>query len=169
MSAVTAAIGVRDVPEVVRGLAVLERQDYVDFFTIPTDAAPRRSAEGWARTILEETSLARSGARRLWRALGLRLGPPQSPDHVQGWRIGERGDRWIRLETASWYLTARAVCTVDEGAVSLSLSIRYDRRIAGLVWSLVAGPHLRAVPVMLHQAAALAEAEAEVEAQAGAS
>ena len=40
-----------------------------------------------------------------------------------------------RAETASWYLTAQAVCLVEEGQVSISLSFRYDRPIAALVWA----------------------------------
>jgi len=156
MSEVTSVIGVHEVPSAVRSLAALDEADYVDYFTIATDRAPQRSAERWARAILEETPLARRNARRLWRLIGLRLGPPQSYDHVQGWTIGERGDGWVRLETGSWYMTARAVCLVDETHVSLSLSLRYDQRLAAAaVWSVVAGPHQRAVPAMLHQAVRL--------------
>ena len=86
-----------------------------------------RSPEQWARAVLEQAPLARRNARLLWRLMGLRLGPPHSPDHVQGWRIAARGDNWIRVETASWYMTAQAVCLVEEGHVSLSLSLRYDQ------------------------------------------
>ena len=91
----------------------------------------------------------------LWRLIGLRLGPPHSPDHVQGWKIAERADNWLRIETASWYLTAQAVCLVNGDQVSLSLSLRYDRPVAAVVWARVSGPHQRAVPVMLHQAVKL--------------
>jgi hypothetical protein len=94
-------------------------------------------------------------SRVLWRLMGLRLGPRHSPDHVQGWKIAARSDNWLRVETASWYMTAQAVCLVEEGQVSISLSLRYDRPIAALVWALVSGPHQRAVPVMLRQAVEL--------------
>jgi hypothetical protein len=52
-------------------------------------------------------------------------------------------------------MTAQAVCLVEEGQVSISLSLRYDRPIAALVWALVSGPHQRAVPVMLCRAVEL--------------
>lgn len=107
------------------------------------------------RAVLERAPVSRRNARRLWRVLGLRLGPRHSPGHVQGWKIAASGDDWLRIETASWYLTAQAVCLVEEGRVSLSLSLRYDRRVAALVWALVSGPHQRAVPVMLQQAVRL--------------
>jgi hypothetical protein len=155
MSAVSSAVGVHDVPESVRGLTTLPEPDYVDLFTAEVPMAVDASAEEWARAILERAPVSHRNARRFWRTMGLRLGPPHSPDHVQGWAIAARGDNWIRLETASWYLTAQAVCLVEDGRVSLSLSIRNDRRVAALVWALVSGPHQRAVPVMLHQAVKL--------------
>ena len=93
----------------------------------------------------------------LWRLMGLRLGPRHSPDHVQGWKIAAHGDNWIRVETASWYMTAQAVCLVEEGQVSISLSLHYDHAVAIVVWALVSGPHQRAVPVMLSQAVRLVE------------
>jgi hypothetical protein len=91
--------------------------------------------------------------------MGLRLGPRDSPDHVQGWKIAARADHWLRLETGSWYMTAEAICLVEETQVSVSLSLRYDRRpVAALVWALVSRFHQRALPVMLHQAVKLVAA-----------
>jgi hypothetical protein len=152
MSTVSSLVGVHDVPPAVRGLTTLAAPDYVDLFTVSTATAMDHSAEEWARAVLEQAPLAARNARRLWRLIGLRLGPPRSPDHVQGWKIAARGDDWLRVETASWYMTAQAVCLVEHEQVSLSLSLRYDRPPAALVWALVSGPHQRAVPVMLHQA-----------------
>jgi len=155
MSTVSSLVGVNDVPEAVRALTTLAEPDYVDLFTVTTPMATDKSAEEWARAVLEQASVSRRNARALWRLMGLRLGPPHSPDHVQGWKIAARGDNWIRVETASWYLTAQAVCLVEEWHVSLSLSLRYDRPVGALIWNLVAGPHQRGVPVMLRQAVRL--------------
>lgn len=155
MTAVSSSIGTDGVPHAVRALTTLAEPDYVDLFTVAAPTATGESAEAWARAVLEQTPLARRHARRLWRLLGLRLGPPRSTDHVQGWKIAARGDHWLRIETASWYLTGQAVVVVEDGQVSLSLSLRYDRPVAALVWRVVSGPHQRAVPVMLHQAVTL--------------
>ena len=155
MSTVSSLVGVHDVPDSVRALTTLDEPDYVDLFTVATPRAADRSAEEWARAVLEQTEVARRNARKLWRLIGLRLGPPHSPDHVQGWKIAARGDNWLRVETASWYLTAQAVFLVEPGQVSLSLSLRYDRSVAAAVWAGVSGPHQRAVPVMLRQAVQL--------------
>ena len=120
----------REIPEVIRSLSTFASPNYVDLFTATTTAAIDRSPEQWARAVLEQAPLARRNARVLWRLMGLRLGPRHSLDHVQGWTITARGDNWIRVETASWYMAAQAVCLVEEGQVSISLSLRYDQPVA---------------------------------------
>ena len=153
-STVACRFGMQGVPERVHALCTFDAPDYIDSFTVHTSDARERSAEGWARAVLEEAELSRRSARRLWRLIGLRLGPkPHSAAHVQGWSIADTGADWIRLETASWYLYAQAVCLVDESEVSLSLSLRYRRApVARFVWAFVEKPHQRAVPIMLRQA-----------------
>jgi hypothetical protein len=148
---VSTAVGVRNVPEAIRSLGALANPDYVDLYTVTTSEATDKSPEDWARSALEETPTGRS-APSLWRLLGLRLGPRPSPDYVQGWKIADRGDNWIRLETASSCMTAHAVIHVEKGHVSVALFLRYDRPIAALVWPPVSIMHRRAVPAMLRQA-----------------
>jgi hypothetical protein len=157
MTSVSTTVGADQVPEAVRSRTTFTEADYVDVYVAatPMPAPAAGSAEEWARAILERAAVSKRHARRFWRALGLRLGPPGSPDHVQGWRITARDDRWVRFETGSWYMRAQAVVLVDEDQVSLSLSLRYRNPVARLVMVFVAGPHQRAVPVMLHQAVQL--------------
>jgi hypothetical protein len=162
MVTVSSAVGVREVREDVRVLTTIDKPDYVDLFTIKTPKAQEWSAERWMRAILEEAPLSLRNARRLWRIMGLRLGPRSSPDHVQGWRIAARGDTWIRAETSCWYLTAQAICLVEEAQVLVSLSLRYDRPLVAVpVWTLVCGPHQRALPAMLRQAVRIVTAESQ--------
>jgi hypothetical protein len=149
--AVMTAVGVRNVPEPIRRLHSLADPHYADAFTLLTGRATDRSSEAWARAVLEHTPVGRS-APRLWRALGLRLGPRPSPDHIQGWRIADRGDGWLRIEATSWFMTAQAVVHVEDGRVSLALFLRYERAVAALIWPPVSLMHRRAVPVMLRQA-----------------
>jgi hypothetical protein len=151
---VVAIVGLTNIPEAIRCLDTLTRPDYVDLFTVPTSGAADKSAEEWARAMLEDTPTGRS-APTLWRLLGLRLGPMPSPGCVQGWKIAERGEDWIRVEAISWFMTAHAVVKVDDGHVSLGLFVRYDRRIAALIWPPVSRMHRRGVPVILHQAVKL--------------
>jgi hypothetical protein len=148
---VLTVVGLSNIPEAIRGLDTLASPDYVDLFTASTNGATDKSAEEWARATLEDTPTGRS-APSLWRFLGLRLGPTPSPDCVQGWKIADRGEGWIRIETASWFMTAHAVVQVDDGHVSVALFVRYDRPIAALIWPPVSVMHRRGVPVMLRQA-----------------
>jgi hypothetical protein len=148
---VSTVVGLRNLPEAIRSHGAMANPDYVDLFNATTVGATDKSPEEWARAALEDTPTSRS-APSLWRLLGLRLGPRHSPDYVQGWKIADRGDNWIRLETASWFMTAHAVVRVDDGQLAVALFLRYDRAIAALVWPLVSITHRRAVPAMLRQA-----------------
>lgn len=147
---VSSAVGADNVPEAIKRLSNLRQVDYMDSYTLATEVRDR-SAEKWARAVLESTPLGRR-ARWLWQLLGLRLGPAGSPDHVQGWKIAERGSDWVRVETSSWFATAQAVCAVDNRGVSLALFLRYDHPIGALIWAPVSVMHQRAVPLLLGQA-----------------
>ena len=150
---VSSFVGAGNLTDDLRHRHTLGRVDYADGFTIEVDDSDDRadlSAEQWARVVLERTPAGRS-APRLWRLLGLKLGP-RAPDHVQGWRITGGGDGWIRLETRSWYLTANCVVQASGGRLSLALLLRHDRWIAPLVLAPVEVLHRRGVPGMLRQA-----------------
>ena len=148
---VSIVVELGNVPETIRSLDTLASPDYVDLFTATTSAATDKSPEEWTRALLEETPTGRS-APFLWGLLGVRLGPRPSPDYVEGWKIADRGDDWIRIEATSWFMTAHAVCHVEDGKVSVALFLRYDLPIAALLWPPVSVMHRRAVPVMLRQA-----------------
>jgi hypothetical protein len=143
-------VGLDKVPDAIRIAADLPDADYADVVTAPKGAATA-TPEEWARAALEHTPTGRS-APSFWRTLGLRLGPRPSPDHIQGWRIGGRGEDWLRIETASRIMTAHAVVHVDASTVSLGLFVRFDHPSATVIWPPVGVMHRRVVPVMLHQA-----------------
>jgi hypothetical protein len=148
---VMTVVSLSDIPETIRAHDTLASPDYVDVFRVPASGAIDRSPEEWARAVLEETPTGRL-APALWRRLGLRLGPTPSAEHVQGLKIAARGEDWIRLETASWFMTAHGIVHIDDHHLSLALFVRYDHPIASLVWMPESAMHRRAVPVMLRQA-----------------
>jgi hypothetical protein len=138
----------RNVPEAIRSLSTLANPDYVDLFTVTTDAAAGGSPEQWARAGLEDA--AGLAGQFVWRVLcGLRLERRPSPDYVGGWKIADRGDSWIRLEAASWFMTAHIVVQLDDGQVSVATFIRYDRPMAALVWPPLSAGHRLAMPGLL--------------------
>src|SRR5262245_27363598 len=97
-----------DVPEAIRRVSAMARPDYVDLFTVAANGAGETSPEQWTRAAVEDT--AGRGGQFVWRVLcGLRLEPRASPHHVGGWQLGDRGDRWLRLEAVSWFMTAHLV------------------------------------------------------------
>jgi hypothetical protein len=164
---VSAVVKIDEIPESVRSHITFAKTDYIDLFEVATGREDC-SAEQWARAILERAQLSRRSARRLWSLMGLRLGPPNSPDYVQGWRIAGSGEGWIRLETSSWYLAAEAVCLVDDGHVSVSLSLRYVQRVvAAAIWAVVRPSHQRAVPIMLRQAVRIMTSDSSSGSRAG--
>lgn len=138
------------VPEPVRALSSLPAIDYTDLFAIPTalDATP----EQWARAMFGDVPGV--AGRLMWRGLlGLRLSSGRSPATVAGWRIGDRGDEWIRLEAASWFLTANLVVRTADGQVSLVTFVHYARRLGGVVWPPLSAVHRALVPRVLRKAA----------------
>src|SRR5947207_1062307 len=148
---VSAAIGVNSVSEAIQRLSTMPRFDYVDSYAAVATNARDKSPVDWARAVLEETPLG-PRARRGWQRLGFRLGPANSSDHVQGWRVAGEGNDWIRLEMSSWFATVQAVCQVDDEHVSLTVFVRHDRLISRLIWMAVRPMHQRAVPVLIQQA-----------------
>ena len=141
----------RNVPEAIRSLSTIDSPDYVDLFTATASDATDKSPEQWARATVEGVApWARFVA---WRVLcGLRVEPLPSPDSLAGWKIADRGDRWIRMEASSSFMTAHIVFHVDEKRVSFATFVRYDRPMAALVWPSVSIIHRRAVPGLLRHA-----------------
>ena len=147
----TTVLRQRNVPEAIRSLSTLAKPDYVDLFTVATVAAADRSPEQWARAAIEDAG--GLAGQFIWRVvLGLRLERRPSLDHVGGWKIGDRDDNWVRLEAASWFLTAQIVVQVDPEQVSVATFIRYDRPMAAVIWPPLSIGHRQAMPGLLRLA-----------------
>lgn len=152
------AAGTNSIPESVRALTSLPDIDYADRFTLATDleATPER----WARAIFGDVP----GVAELliWRGLlGLRLSRGRSPATVAGWRIGDRGHDWIRLEAASWFLAGNFLIQTAGGRVSLGTFLHYDRRLGQVWWPPLSAVHRRLVPGLLRDAAARVARDAQ--------
>jgi hypothetical protein len=152
VGSVDSVVGMHNIPESVRALSSLSDIDYVDRFTLSVDAGADATPEQWARAMFGNVP---SVAELLiWRGfLGLRLSRGRSPDTVGGWRIGERGEDWIRLEAASWFLTGNLLVQTADGRVSLVTFLRYDRRLGHGVWPPLSAVHRRLVPGLLRDTA----------------
>jgi len=135
-AAVPSVLWQRNVPEAIRSHDTLANPDYADFFTATASKPTDKSPEQWVHAVVQGAPvlvrLVVPFAQRV--VLGLHLEPRSSPEHPLGWQIADRGDGWVRIEAASWFMTAHIVSQVDEGRRSLATFIRYDRRIVALVW-----------------------------------
>jgi hypothetical protein len=129
--------------------------DYVDSSDAEDVKGEHRSPEQWARATFE-------GAPRAMRwflvagfrfGLGLRLGPRSSSEHVFGWAIVERGTGSITLQAQSWLLTSRLVFQTEGPRLRQSTHVRYNHRIAAVLWPPVSILHRQIVPRLLQHAA----------------
>jgi hypothetical protein len=162
---VVGAVGTHQISEGTRALSSLPEIDYVDLFTLDlgsgsdggfgtgSGATPGVTPERWARAMFGDVPSV--AEQVIWHGvLGLRLRSGRSPDTVGGWRIGGRGDGWIRLETESWFLSCNLLVQVAGDQVSLATFLRYDRSVGHVVWPPLAAIHRGLVPGVLRSAAA---------------
>ncbi|WP_405795640.1 hypothetical protein [Streptomyces sp. NBC_01506] len=135
-----------------RALSALPAHHYADHFTLTTDTVA--TPERWARAMFGDVPT--PAERFIWRGLlGLRLAPGRSPDTVAGWRIAARGEDWIRLEAASWFLACDLVVRSPHGQVSLGTFLHYTPRRPGrAIWPPLSAVHRRLAPGLLHDAEA---------------
>jgi hypothetical protein len=147
----------REVPETIRSLGALANADYADIVTATIDVTPAEPEQvihatlnGLSRGLLFLIPF----VQRVFLGLRLKLRP--SPDHLLGWKIADRGENWIRIEAASWFLTGHVVMHVDKGRISFASFIRYDRRLAAFVWPPVS---------LIHRQVALALVRSATQAQ----
>lgn len=146
---VKSVVGTHNLPRSLRALSSLPRIDYADQFTLYTDVDA--TPEKWARAMFGDVPTVTE--RLLWRGLlGFRLNQVRSPATVAGWQISERGEDWIRLEAASWFLTGNLLVQRAVGEVSLVTFLHYRRWLGYVIWPSLSVLHRRLVPGVLYHA-----------------
>jgi hypothetical protein len=146
----------REVPAAIRSLGALAGADYADIVTAAIDETPA-DPEGVVREVLNGVPrgllLLIQFVQRVF--LGFRLKLRASQDHLIGWKIADRGENWLRIETDSWFMTAHVVTHVEAGKISLASFIRYDRRLAAFVWPPVSLIHRQVALILARRAIAV--------------
>ncbi|MBW9210719.1 DUF2867 domain-containing protein [Mumia sp. zg.B53] len=130
--------------------SALDAPDYADVFSHRSDVDT--TAEHWARVMFGNTP-GLLGTLLFRGLLGLRITHRRSRDTIGGWRVAARTDEAVRLEARSWFLTGELVVLAAAGSVTLVTSMRYDRRLAAIVWPAIAVVHRRVAPGLLRDAA----------------
>ena len=143
-------------PEEIRAVETLADPSYTYACEVETSPMDSRSPEQWARAVFEGAPTPLRWFIVLgWRvALGLRLGPRQSPSYVLGWKILSTTPDVVVLGVESFLLRAQLVIRVHESQVLHATFVHYERRAARVVWTVAAPIHRLVIPFLLRHAAA---------------
>ena len=145
------------VPAVARARCTLRRVDYEDAFAVELGSAYVRTAEQWARAILEDAPLAmRNGLRRGWLALGLKLDAVPPERSVLGWEVRCSTRDSVLLGADSRIgMPAELLVTRQKRAVRIATFLEHRNAAARALWVTVEPAHRRIVPSVLVRAQAL--------------
>jgi hypothetical protein len=141
-----------EVPDEARARSRLQRVDYADAFLAEVGLTRRRSAEAWARVVLEEAPLViRQTLTSGWAALGLRLGG--SSDTVLGWPIRRRTPGEILLGAGSRIGMPGELLFVRWGdALLFATFVQQDNPAARAMWAGAERVHIPTVRRLLEGA-----------------
>jgi hypothetical protein len=142
------------VPPTARALCTLPHVDYEDAFLVDIDTVGDRTAEQWARVILEDApAVTRRALKRGWSALGLRLGPTRSEGFVLGWEV-RRSTPDVALLGARSRLGMPAELLVERRQQRLLFAtfVQQETCIARAMWAGVEPVHRPIVRDVLEQA-----------------
>jgi hypothetical protein len=139
------------IPPDLRARTALARVDYSDAFVATPSRVGDRSAEGWARAMLEGASPdMRASLRRGWRLLGLRLEAADDPGRVLGWPI-RHSDPDLAVLAADSPLGMRAELLFERTprALRFATVIQLRNPLARTVWTRIVPQHQRVVRHLL--------------------
>lgn len=137
-----------DVPGAARELCTLPRIDYEDCHVLQTEHAHDRTAEEWARALLEDApDSMRRTLRTGWASLGLRLGSVDDPERVLGWRIGHSDPDAVVLRTdgGRFGLDGEVLLMREDDALMVPTFLQLDGPAARGVWVPVGPMHREVV------------------------
>ncbi len=141
-------------PASTRVLSTLARIDYEDAFVVDTGPAQERTAEQWAREILEGAPAStRRALIRGWSGLGLRLGPAQSDRHVLGWEIRHSDPDAVLLGACGRLgLSGELIFQRSPSSLLYATVVHLENRVARGLWAAIGTRHRRVVQDLLARA-----------------
>jgi hypothetical protein len=124
-------------PRAARALSTLPRVHYEDAFLLETGPTRDRTAEQWARELLEGApATTRRALASGWFALGLRLGPSRSERHVLGWQIRRNARDYVILAARSRLgFSAELLFQRRRQAVLYATFLQLRNPLARAVWA----------------------------------
>ena len=141
-------------PAGTRELSTLAHIDYQDAFLVETGLALDRTAEQWAREVLEGAPVStRRALSRGWSGLGLRLGPARSDRHVLGWEIRRSDPDAVLLGARGRLgLCGELIFQRSPRGLLYATVVQLDNRVARGLWAAIESRHRRVVQGLLERA-----------------
>jgi hypothetical protein len=142
------------VPPAARALSTLHRVDYEDAFRVDAGTAGGRTAEQWARAVLEEAPLSvRSTLLSGWSAIGLKLRCGRSHRSVLGWEVRRRTDDVVLLGADSRIgMPGELLVKRESHELLFATFVQQDNHVARAVWTAIEPVHVPIVRSVLEQA-----------------
>ena len=139
-----------------RALSTFSRVDYQDAFVVATGPVQDRTAEQWARVLLEDAPASmRSSLSRGWSRLGLRLGSAPPDRSVLGWEI-RRSTPDIALLGADgrFGLSGELLFERRPRTLLCATFVHLENSVARGLWAVIEARHRQVVRDLLEQASA---------------
>jgi hypothetical protein len=143
-----------EVPTSARALSRLARIDYADTFLVDVGPLDERTAEQWAREVLEGAPLAvRTQLLSGWSSIGLKIGRGPSKPSVLGWPVRQSTPDYVLLGADSRIGMPGELLFKKHGDTLLFATfVQHGNLIARGVWAMVESAHVRIVRNILDQA-----------------
>jgi hypothetical protein len=141
-------------PPAARAHSTLSQIDYEDAFLVDVGPVEERTAEQWARAILEDSPTSiRTSLMSGWRAIGLKVGSDESGQSVLGWQVRRCSPDFILLGADSCIgLPGELLFTRMRNALLFNTFTQHGNLIARAVWAATEPTHVRVVRYILEQA-----------------
>ena len=143
------------VPDDVRGLCTLPRIDYADAFLVDTSAHPDRTAEQWAKAVLEEAPASmRAQLLSGWLALGLKSA--KSGPSILDWAVRSCAPDTLLLGRDSRTgMPGELLFTLRQDGLLFATFVHHRTPATRAVWATVVRTHVRTVLELLERAASV--------------
>jgi hypothetical protein len=141
-------------PPDARALTTLDHVDYTDAVRLETGLADERTAEEWARALLEEAPAAtRTMLRRGWFALGVRLGSTEDERLVLGWPVRRHSSEYVLLAARSLLgMQAEVLVKREQSTLLVATFMHLRNPLARGVWTAFAPKHRRVLHHLVREA-----------------
>ena len=142
------------VPAAARAHSTLDHIAYDDAFLVETGQAQDRTAEQWARTILEDApEKTRNGLLKGWATLGLRLDSTRADRFVLGWEVRRSTPDLVLLGASGRRgLSGELLFERQPGTLLFATFVQLENRLARGLWSVIASRHVQVVRYLLERA-----------------